>query len=165
MDSKPAAIPINERRKSVHQWIQNKVTENQAPINHTNIIEPSFDSSSNICNCLKARRALPVYSLKRNGICIQSNKSIKLRVDGDPTSQEDGTETILLPGKPAYSEAILHSIALWDPGAKTVPTTMSPTSLGFKFVWATRAYNWETRVTKGPRVATSNQFKNYSHDA
>jgi hypothetical protein len=33
-------------------------------------------------------------------------------------------------------------MALWDPGAKTVPTTMSPISLGFNFVLSTKAYDW-----------------------
>lgn len=49
-------------------------------------------------------------------------------------------KNIKIPGKPAMNAAILHSVALFEPGAKTVPTIMSPTSFGFNLVVSTNAY-------------------------
>lgn len=42
--------------------------------------------------------------------------------------------------KPTKNATILHSPALREPGAKTVPTTISPTSLASKFVFSITAY-------------------------
>lgn len=36
-------------------------------------------------------------------------------------------------------------MALWEPGAKTVPTTISPTSPGFRFVFSIKAYSQCTK--------------------
>lgn len=46
-----------------------------------------------------------------------------------------------IPGNPAQNAAILHSLALWEPGGKTVPTTISPTSFGIRLVFSINAYN------------------------
>lgn len=82
MDSKPAAIPWMEKIKpnSSTNPKQNKVSQNKTATNPTNVIEPCFNSSGNICNCLKARRALPVYSLKRNSVCIQFEPTNRSRL-------------------------------------------------------------------------------------
>jgi hypothetical protein len=58
MDSRPATIPFEWRE-------QNKIT-NEVRTKSTS----SFNSRSNICDCLKTRRALPVYSLERNHVYI-----------------------------------------------------------------------------------------------
>lgn len=55
------------------------------------------------------------------------------------TKAEKSEILYIIPGKPAQKAAILHSEALIEPGAKTVPTTISPTSIGFNFVFSITA--------------------------
>ena len=57
-------------------------------------------------------------------------------------------QTYGLPGYPALKAAILNSFARFEPGPRTVPTTMSPMSLWLILVLSITAYRWETKVAE-----------------